>query len=190
MRGHTSASKVRRKAAVHAIVITVAVIGVACGGRGGGGGPRLSKADYEQKVKVIGDGLVSIFEAISNPLADIGNPDYRDPSLVEDGADIIKEAVELIRQGADGIRSGADDLDELNPPAEVEAAHSNLVQGFREFADDLDEVAQNAENGDVDQLNAFEKQISDGTLPSAAKLEAAGDAFKAAGYDIGSTASP
>jgi soluble cytochrome b562 len=150
----------------------VGVLGSACGG--GGGGSRLSKADYQTKVQAIGDEFSSTLDDV------FSDPALQDPSSLTEAADVI-------RHGADLIRQAADDLDALNPPAEVEATHDQFVAGFKAFADDLDGFAQATEDGDLDAIEQFNQQLNDESLDSMKQVQDAVDAFEAAGYDLDTT---
>lgn len=110
-----------------AVLLLAVLLLAACGGGGGGSntaanpeGPRLTKAQYEAKLRTIG---TEIGERLGSTL-----------STTE------KNSKEAIEQGVQGLRRFADELAKINPPAEIEQLHRDLIDGTREFADELPDL--------------------------------------------------
>jgi hypothetical protein len=107
-------------------LLALAVLAIVVGGCGGG--ERLSKSEYEQKLKVAG---VELSNA-SKPLAQATTgPQYI-------------TGVEEIQAG---LRKVADDLDDLDPPEDVAPANGRLATALRRLADEFDNVKAAAANG-------------------------------------------
>jgi hypothetical protein len=148
------------------VLAAVALSASACGGE-----PRLTKAQYQQRVNQIGQ-----------QLSDTLNETFSSPQLQNPNS--LKEAADVIRQGQKNLRDAARRFDALNPPEEIESIHGQFVMGLEHFARDFGRFAQVTEKGDLPALQRFGQQISDESLPSMVEIQKAIDALKAKGYDI------
>lgn len=145
---------------------TAALLASACGGK-----PRLTKAQYEQQVNTIGTQL-------SNALnTTFSSPKLRNPNSLKDAADVM-------RAGQKNIREAADRLDRVNPPAQIESIHKQLVKGFRDFATAFGRFAEATGKGDLAGIQRFSQQVSDQSLPAMVEIQKAIDALKAKGFQI------
>jgi hypothetical protein len=108
------------------VLLAAGALTLALGGCGGGA--RLSKVDYEQKLKAAGQQLVES----SRPLAQ---------------AKSGPEFVSSVEQVQDALREGADDLDGGKPPEDVEAANDRLVNAMRDLADEFEKVKAAGQSG-------------------------------------------
>jgi hypothetical protein len=100
----------------------VAVLVAGCGGE------RLSKVEYQQKLKEAGVELSNASKTLSRATT---GPQYAS------GAEQVE----------DGLRNVADDLDGVDPPEDVAPANGRLVDAFRGLADEFDSVKTAAANG-------------------------------------------
>jgi hypothetical protein len=107
-------------------LLALAAVTVVLGGCGGG--DRLSKAEYEQKLKAAGVELSDASKTLAQ--ATTG------PQFVTGVQEIQK-----------GLRKVADDLDSVDPPEDVAPANGRLVTAFRGLADEFDQVKAAAANG-------------------------------------------
>jgi hypothetical protein len=143
------------------VLLTLAALALVLAGCGGGA--RLSKAEYEQKLKSTG---VELAEA-SKTLAD---------------AHTAAEFVTGVDQVQEAIRKAADDLDGVRPPEDVASANDRLVNALRVLADEFDKVKEAAKGGAKKARDAGAKL---------ARSKASEDARQAViyiqrlGYDVG-----
>ena len=148
--------------------LAVAVGATGCGGDDGGG-DRLSKTEYQQQVKTVGDTLSKSAEGLSGAFSE------SDPESLDQVADQIEQLQEA-------MNGAADDLDNMNPPADAEAAHNKLVEGIRGFADDIGGVADAARDGNLKELQAFSENF--GNSESVKKIQEATEELQAKGYTL------
>ena len=148
-----------------AVALVAAGLAAGCGG----GDDRLSQGEYEDRVADVGTNLEQSFDDLS------GTFDEGDGASLDDAADQIGQIQEDMRQRAD-------ELDDVEPPEDVQEAHDKLVEGLQGFADDLDEFRQAVDEGDVQAIQQFatEFQQSD----AAKKIQEAGEELEKKGYDI------
>jgi hypothetical protein len=146
-------------------LLALAALTVALGGCGGG--DRLSKGEYEQKLKAAGVELSNASQTLSQATT---GPEY----------------VNGVEQVQDALHRVADDLDGINPPEDVAPANGRLVAAFRGLADEFDKVKAAASSG------SKAVQAAGGRL---ARSQASEDARQAVleiqrrGYDVGSLSS-
>jgi hypothetical protein len=114
-----------------AVLLLAVLLLAACGGGGGDGGggntsviqptgPRLTKSQYEAKLRTIGK---QVSEQLGGTL-----------STTE------KNSKEAIDKGVQALRRFADELAKINPPAAIDQLHRDLVNGIRDFADELPDL--------------------------------------------------
>ena len=134
----------------------LALGGAACGG---GEGPPLTKAEYEPTLRREGIALNRAFrEARKAP---------RDP-----------KSIGLL---AERIETSADNLDELNPPKEVEVPHDALIDALRGTADGLEEVKEAVEGGDRVEIRVANNRLE----PVSRRALVAIRQLRGSGYDVG-----
>jgi phosphoglycolate phosphatase-like HAD superfamily hydrolase len=152
MRTHIS-----RTCCVLAPVVTLALAGC-------GADQRLSKSDYEQKVRAEYADVQDAFRATGAA--------YGQPGL----ADKIKEAQAQLREAADALA-------EAEPPQKVEKENEEIVEGMREYADDLDQLRDAAEKGDLRSIAGFNDRIAKNEAVE--QIAEAAEEMKFKGYDLG-----
>ena len=138
-----------------------AVIALALAGCGGGG--RLSKAEYEQKLESAGNGL----SAAAQQLAET-----RSKKQFKDNVTDLQRAFD----------DAADDLDGITPPEDVEGANDRLVHGLRALSDDFDEVKDAADES-IDAATRKAQQVTTGA--SSREAQQAIQEIRRRGYDVG-----
>ena len=106
-------------------LLALAVLAVMVGGCGG---ERLSKNEYQQKLKGAGVELSNSSRSLSQATT---GPEYAT------GA----------QEAEDGLRKVADELDGVDPPEDVASANGRLVAAFRGLADEFAKVKVAAANG-------------------------------------------
>jgi hypothetical protein len=130
---------------------------------GCGGDGRLSKSDYEHRVRSVYANVQEAFRKTN-------------VTSTELLADRVGEA-----QGE--LRSAADELEEIQPPEKVEEETEELVEGMREYADDLDELREAAERGDQAAVQKFNSGIP--RNEAVGRMAEAAEEMKFKGYDLG-----
>jgi hypothetical protein len=130
---------------------------------GCGGGGRLSKAEYEQKLHQSGTELSTALRQISSSRS----------------KDEFKQGVDDVEKALNGV---ADELDGITPPEDVEGANQRLVEGFRQLAGEFDAVKAAAEKG-PDAARQAGRAITTGAASRKANL--AIQEIKRRGYDVG-----
>ena len=130
---------------------------------GCGDSGRLSKSDYEQRVRSIYADIQEAFQKTN----------VTSSTLL---ADRIEAA-----QGT--MRSSADELEEIEPPEQVEQETEELVEGMREYADDLDELHEAAVQGDRAAVEAFTSRVAKNEAVE--RMAEAAEEMKFKGYDLG-----
>ena len=106
-------------------LLALAVLAVLVGGCGG---ERISKNEYEQKLKEAGVELSNASKSLSQATT---GPQYAT------GAEDVEN----------GLRKVAGDLDGIDPPEDVAPANGRLVAAFRGLADEFDKVKTAAADG-------------------------------------------
>ena len=145
----------------NALLTTSALAALLLAGCGDSG--RLSKSDYEQRVRSIYADIQEAFQKTN----------VTSTTLL---ADRIEAA-----QGT--LRSSADELEEIEPPEQVEQETEELVEGMREYADDLDELHEAAVQGDRAAVEAFTSRVAKNEAVE--RMAEAAEEMKFKGYDLG-----
>jgi hypothetical protein len=127
----------------------------------GCGGERLSKADYEQKVRTVYAGVQQAFQATN----------------------VRHGLAERVGAAQDELRRAADELNSVEPPTAVEKQNEEIVEGLREYADDLDGLRKAAEQGDAARIRAFNEQLP--RNEAVKQIAEAAEEMKFKGYDLG-----
>ena len=128
-----------------------------------GGDEKLSKAEYEEKVRSVYGEVQEAFQRTNVP-------------SLEERADRVEDAQKQLREAAA-------DLENTQPPEEVEAEHAQIAEGMRSYADDLDVLREATERGDSDAIEAFNVRI--GQNRSVKLIAEAAESAKFKGYDLG-----
>jgi hypothetical protein len=141
-----------------ALAVALVLAVAACGGDG-----RLSKAQYEQKLKESGQELTTALRHVTSSRS----------------KDHFKRAVDDVETALNDV---ADKLDGVTPPQDVEGANRRVVDGFRRLADEFETVKAAADKGPDAARQAGRKITA-----SAASREAnlAIQEIKRRGYDVG-----
>lgn len=129
---------------------------------GGGDEERLSKPEYEEKVRTVYAEIQLTFQRTRGT----------------EGEELAGRIV----LAQESLRHAADELAGVSPPEEVEAHHADLIEGMREYADALDEAVQAASRNDESALERFQNVGDD---PGVREMAEAAEEMKLKGYDLG-----
>lgn len=153
-----------------AVLLLAVLLLAACGGGGGDGGsntsvaqptgPRLTKAQYEAKLRTIGK---QVGDELGGTL-----------SATE------KNSKEAIEKGVQALRRFADELAKVNPPQAIDQLHRDLVKGIRDFADELPDLIDRADKA-KDPADALTIFFGSKGFQELAKVQ---DELKKRGYRI------
>jgi phosphoglycolate phosphatase-like HAD superfamily hydrolase len=149
---------------MHSVGVGVAVAALVGVLTTGCGGDRLSKREYEQKVR---SEYADVQQAFLATGASLGTPDL---------AEKIADAQEQLREAAEALEG-------IEPPENVEEENEEIVEGLREYAEDLDGVREAAERSDQQAIDAFNEQISENEAVE--QIAEAAEEMKFKGYDLG-----
>jgi hypothetical protein len=142
-------------------LLLLVVAAAACSGDDG----RLTKAEYAERVRTV--------------YAEVQEAFVRTDVAADELAGRVQDAqLEL--------RDAADELEDTEPPDDVEAEHAQLVEGLRAYADDLDRLRNAAERGDERTIEDFNARISQND--SVVLIAEAAESMKFKGYDLGQIA--
>jgi hypothetical protein len=147
------------------IAIALSLLGLLLAGCGGE--DRLSKEEYTKELRGAGQQLQGSFTQLGTQLGGQAKP---------------AEVAQGFTKATGALRSGADRLDRVEPPEAVEPEHDRLVAGLREFANDFSQGGEAAKRNDTRALSQFGARLA--TLPSAKKLQEAGEALRKKGYNL------
>lgn len=128
------------------------------------GEDRLSKGEYEQKVRGEYAEVQKAFRATG---ASLGSPDLGDK----------------IGAAQKQLREMAESLEKVEPPEQVEEENEEIVEGLREYAEDLDVIREAARKGDQRAIETFNAGI--GTNEAVERIAEAAEEMKFKGYDLG-----
>jgi TolA-binding protein len=154
--------KLAGKKTLGVLVVGLVILLAGCGGGGGGG--RLSKSDYEQKLKSEGSQLKTAFSAVD----------------LEKSSDINDLTTKLTNLQQE-LDQSASDIEELNPPEDVEADNQKLAHALHNAADKFGELKQAAKAQDQQRMQQLGQEVSTVLQEG----QSAADDLKAKGYDIG-----
>lgn len=99
--------------------------------------PRLTKAEYEQRVSMV---LQKLFTMPSPKSEEIGR------------ARSWAEATSSLKLAAEALARSSAELDAINPPSDIEGTHRKLVAGMREWGAMCTQMAAAIEKGDLDTV--------------------------------------
>jgi hypothetical protein len=129
----------------------------------GGGDDRLSKSEYEEKVRAVYADVQEAFQATA-----VTRP---------------TELAARIEDAQRELREAADELDEVEPPEDVEAENRQIVEGMRRYADSLDRLRNAAERGDTEVIDDATARI--GQNEAVEQIAESAERMKFKGYDLG-----
>ena len=141
-----------------AVVVASAVVLAGCGGE-----ERLSKPEYEQKVRSVYAGVQAAF---------------RETSSVSG-----TELATAVADAQERLRDAAEELEAIEPPKDVEEQNEEIVEGLREYASDLDELREAVVSGNATAVERFNAEISQN--PAVERIAEAAEEMKFKGYDLG-----
>jgi hypothetical protein len=155
----------RRAGVIMLAAALTAITAAGCGGGGGGGGgDRLSKNEYEQEMSSIGDDLQAASAGI----------DLSNTSDLDKVADTVADFRVRLEQAAD-------EVDDLNPPEDVEEETAKIAAALHAFADEFGRMEKAARKGDLQELQKAQQAV----VSEGAEAQKAAEDLKAKGYDIG-----
>ena len=143
-----------RLSAIFLIAAALLALVAACGG---GGGEELTLVEYFQQVETLDDELDERFEAL-----ELREEFASQEEQVLAFQDFFAAVIPILAEFVDAI-------DDLDPPAEVEDAHEEVVDSGREFVADAEELTN--ELADVGSSSELEEVFDD------PEYEAASDRF-------------
>jgi gas vesicle protein len=142
-----------------AVAALAAVLLAGCSGEE----DRLTKSQYEQKVRSVYSGVQAAFESTRDA----------------DGSQLARR----IEQARQELLSAAGELESIEPPAAVEEETEELVEGMREYAESLEGVRAAAEREDVAAIDQFNLGLDDNEAVE--QMAEAAEEMKFKGYDLG-----
>jgi hypothetical protein len=128
---------VKRKLVMGAVVAVLATVAASCGG---GGSSSLSKDEYSSQLNTICTELNAKNKAI-------GDPQSLD--------DVIQKGPQL----QDAFQSAIDEVEDLNPPDELKAAHARFLSLGKQIHSKIDELIAAAKKKDAAKLQAIASSI-------------------------------
>jgi hypothetical protein len=143
------------------LILSAALALVGCGGDG-----RLSKAEYEERVR-------SAYGEVQQA--------FRETNVAS-----TNEMAVRVEAAQEQLREAADELDDVEPPKDIETENSQLVDGMRRYADDLDRLRNAAESGDQRTIDDFNARIAQNEAVE--QMAEAAERMKFKGYDLGQIA--
>jgi uncharacterized protein YicC (UPF0701 family) len=142
-----------------ALAVLGAVLLAGCSGEE----DRLTKGQYEQKVRSVYSGVQAAFESTRDA----------------DGSQLAAR----IEQAREELLSAAGELESVEPPVAVEEETEELVEGMREYAESLDGVRAAAERNDSVAIGQFNLGLDDNEAVE--QMAEAAEEMKFKGYDLG-----
>jgi hypothetical protein len=152
-----------RRAGVIVLAAAIAIATAGCGGASGGGA-RLSKGEYEQRMSSIGSDLQASSSGI-----DLTNT--KDLDKVADAVAAFKVRLE----------DAADKIDDLNPPENAEEETGKIADALHAFAGEFGKMEKAARKGNLGDLQKAQQAV----LIEGAEAQKAAQGLKDKGYNIG-----
>jgi predicted nuclease with TOPRIM domain len=131
-----------------------------------GDNERLSKPEYEEKVRTV---YAEVQEA------------FRQTNVPEQ-----EELADRVEDAQEELRDAAGELEDVDPPDEVEAENAQIAESMRTYADDLETLRQAAEDGDSTAIASFNSRVA--TNDAIVAMMEAAERLKFKGYDVGDIA--
>ena len=147
----------------HAVLLALVLVLAGCSG---GGREQFSKAEYEETVRTA---YADVQEA------------FRQTNV-----DDVSELAPRIEDAQDQLRDAAGELEDVDPPDEVEAENAQIAEAMRAYADDLDGLLEAAERGDTIAVAEFSSRVA--TNDAVVAMMEAAERLKFKGYDVGDIA--
>lgn len=147
------------------LLLALGTISLLLAGCGGGDG-RLSKGEYEEKVRSAYGEVQQAFR--------------------ETNVESTEELAGRVEAAQEQLREAASTLESLEPPEDVVAENTQIAAGMRAYAEDLDRLRNAAERGDQRTIDDINARISQSE--SVEQIAAAAEAMKFKGYDLGDIA--
>jgi rubrerythrin len=94
-----------------------------------------------------------------------------------------KELAVRVEAAQKQLREAATKLENVQPPADVEAENRQIVEGMRTYAEDLDQLRNAAARGDTRTIEDFNARIAQNE--SVKQIAEAAERMKFKGYDLG-----
>jgi hypothetical protein len=135
-------------------------------GCSGGGRDALTKTEYEETVRTV--------------YADVQDA-FRQTNVSEQS-----ELADRVEDAQDELRRAAGELEDVDPPDEVEAENAQIAEAMRTYADDLDGLREAAERGDSTAIANFNSRVA--TNDAIVAMMEAAERIKFKGYDVGDIA--
>jgi hypothetical protein len=129
---------------------------------GCGGQQRLSKTQYEHKVRVV-------YEHVRQAFRETNVGQARFAGRVQAAQHELREA--------------ADELDSVRPPAGIDEPNHDLAEGMREYAADLDPLLKAAAARDTKAIDRFNAQLPQNEAID--RIAEAAEEIRLKGYDLG-----
>jgi TolA-binding protein len=150
-----------------ALALSLAVAGaLVVAGCSGDGRERLSKTEYEETVRSVYAGVQEAFRQTN-------------VTVQSDLADRVGDAQHELRQAAG-------ELEDVDPPDEVEAENAQIAEAMRAYADDLDGLREAAERADSTAISDFNSRVA--SNDAIVSMMEAAERMKFKGYDVGDIA--
>jgi hypothetical protein len=131
------------------------LLALCCAGCGGGGGERLGKDEYTERIQTLAYG-----------------PDARTASALFIGLVVAPHAgcAAEARRFAETLHEIVADVEALEPPAEVESLHERFLSAAKESVDQVDEAVAEVEAGTLTCGQPLNRRIYG--LPSTERAQA------------------
>lgn len=129
---------------------------------GCGSGARLSKAQYEQKVRTAYEHVRRAFRETKVGQAQLAG---------------------RVAAAQQALRNAAHELDETKAPSAIEEPNHELAEGMREYAEDLDELLDAAKARNAEAVAAFNARVPQNEAIE--RIAEAAEEIRNKGYDLG-----
>lgn len=149
-----------------ALLLLAAAAALVLAGCSGEGRERLTKAEYEERVRSVYAGVQEAF---------------RQTNVTDRG-----ELADRVSDAQEELRRAAGDLEDVEPPDEVEAENAQIAEAMRTYADDLEPLREAAERGDSGAIANFNSRVA--TNDAIVAMMEAAERMKFKGYDVGDIA--
>jgi thiamine biosynthesis lipoprotein ApbE len=139
------------------LLLPVLVFVAGCGSEA-----RLSKAQYEKKVRTAYEHVRQAFRETKVSQARLAG---------------------RVAAAQQALRNAAHELDDANPPRQIEEPNHELAEGMREYAEDLDELLTAAKAHNAEAVAAFNARVPENEAIE--HIAEAAEEIRNKGYDLG-----